>query len=58
MELAGPAFRGFAELITLLSIEICGAVSEKAMGLLREKARLLGGAQLSVDALERGFSRF
>jgi hypothetical protein len=44
MEVAGPLFRQFVELVTLSSIHIYGEPSEKALRQVREKARLLGAA--------------
>jgi quinol monooxygenase YgiN len=58
MEVAGPAFRRFVELVTLSSIHIYGEPSEKLLQQSREKARLLGRGDLVVDALHAGFSRF
>jgi hypothetical protein len=58
MEVAGPAFRRFVELVTLSSIHIYGEPSEKVLEQSREKARLLGRGDLAVGALHAGFSRF
>ena len=58
MEVAGPAFRRFVELVTLSSIHIYGEPSEKLLKQSREKARLLGRGAVAVDALHAGFSRF
>ena len=58
MEVAGPAFRRFVELVTLSSIHIYGEPSEKLLEQSREKARLLGRGDVAVDALHAGFSRF
>jgi quinol monooxygenase YgiN len=60
MEVAGPVFRQFAELVTLSSIRLYGEPSEKLLKQLHEKARLLGrGAVLvEVEALYAGFVRF
>jgi hypothetical protein len=57
MEVAGPQFRKFADLVTMSSIEVYGAPSEKALAELRAKARMLGGDRLIVQDLEAGFSR-
>ena len=57
MEVAGPEFRKFADLVTMSSIEVCGAPSEKALEELRAKARMLGGERVTVRDLETGFSR-
>jgi hypothetical protein len=57
MELAGPLFRRFVELVTLSSIHIYGEPSEKAWKQAHEKARLLGGGAVEVEALHAGFTR-
>ena len=57
MEMAGPLFRRFVELVTLSSIHIYGEPSEKALELAHEKARLLGGGAVEVEALHVGFTR-
>lgn len=57
MKVAGPAFRRFADLITLSSIHIYGRPSEKALRELQEKARLLGRGSVVVQELQSGFSR-
>jgi hypothetical protein len=57
MEVAGPLFRRFVELVTLSSIRIYGEPSEKALKQAHEKARLLGGGAVEVDALHAGFTR-
>ena len=57
LEVAGPLFRRFVELVTLSSIHIYGEPSEKALELAHEKARLLGGAAVEVEALHAGFTR-
>jgi hypothetical protein len=59
MEVAGPAFRPFVELVTLSSIHVYGEPSEKALKQLHEKVRLLGrgAVAVEVDALHAGFTR-
>ena len=57
MEVAGPLFRRFVELVTLSSIHIYGEPSEKALKQAHEKARLLGGGAVEVEALHTGFTR-
>jgi hypothetical protein len=57
MEVAGPLFRRFVELVTLSSIRIYGEPSEKALTQAHEKARLLGGSAVDVEALHAGFTR-
>ncbi len=58
MEVAGPVFHRFVELVTLSSIQIYGEPSEKVLELSREKARLLGNGEVAADALHAGFARF
>ena len=58
LEVAGPVFRQFVELVTLSSIRIYGEPSEKLLKLAQEKARLLGRGAVVVDALHAGFTRF
>jgi quinol monooxygenase YgiN len=57
MDVAGPAFRKLADLITLSSIRVYGEPSEKAIRQLHDKARSLGRDDLVVHGLEAGFSR-
>ena len=58
MEVAGPVFRQFAELVTLEAIHVYGEPSEKVLKQSHEKARLLGRGDVVVDALHAGFARF
>lgn len=58
MDVAGPAFRRFVDLVTLLSIHVYGEPSEKVLTQLQDKARLLGSGTVFVHALHAGFSRF
>lgn len=58
MEIAGPVFRRFVELVTLKSIHIYGEPSENLLEQSHEKARLLGRGEVTVDALHAGFTRF
>lgn len=59
MDIAGPAFRRFTELVTLSSIQIYGEPTEKLVKQLHEKARLLGhGVVVGADDLHAGFTRF
>jgi quinol monooxygenase YgiN len=57
MDIAGPLFRKFADLITLSSIHIYGEPSERALGQLRDKLRLLGTGDVIVHAPHAGFVR-
>jgi quinol monooxygenase YgiN len=58
MEVAGPVFRQFVELVTLSSIHIYGEPSEKVLRQSHEKARVLGRDAVVVDSLHAGFTRF
>jgi hypothetical protein len=57
LEVAGPIFRRFVELVTLTSIHIYGEPSEKVLRRSQEKARLLGRGEVVVDPLHAGFTR-
>jgi quinol monooxygenase YgiN len=57
LEVGGPAFRRFADLLTLSSIRVYGEPSEKAVGQLHEKARLLGCEDVVVQEPQAGFAR-
>jgi hypothetical protein len=58
LDVGGPAFRRLADLITLTSIRIYGEPSDKALGQLHDKARLLGYDDVIVQGPYAGFSRF
>jgi quinol monooxygenase YgiN len=58
MEVAGPVFAKFADLLVLRTIDIYGSPSEKVVEQLRRKAELLGTATVAVHDREAGFSRF
>jgi len=57
MELAGPLFRRFVELVTLSSVHIYGEPSERVLRQSHEKARLLGRGIVVVESLHAGFTR-
>jgi hypothetical protein len=57
MDVGGPLFRKFADLVTLSSIHIYGEPSERALGQLRDKLRLLGAGDVIVHAPHAGFLR-
>ena len=57
MDIGGPLFRKFADLVTLSSIHIYGEPSEKALGELWDKMRLLGAGDVIVHASHAGFLR-
>ena len=58
MDVAGPRFGGFADLVRLSSIHIYGEPSENALRQLHDKVRLLGSGDVIVYAPHAGFSRF
>ena len=58
MELAGPVFAKFADLVVLRAIDIYGSPSEKVVEQLRRKAELLGTATVTVHDRRAGFARF
>ena len=58
MDVAGPRFERFADLLTLSSIHIFGEPSAKAMRQLDEKVRLLGTGEVTVHPPHTGFGRF
>ncbi|MGH3339395.1 MAG: hypothetical protein ACRDPL_11260 [Propionibacteriaceae bacterium] len=58
MEVAGPRFAAFADLVRLSSIHIYGDPSDKALGQLRDKVRLLGSGDVIVHRPHAGFARF
>jgi quinol monooxygenase YgiN len=57
MEVAGPVFARFADLLTLRTIDIYGSPSERVLEQLRRKAELLGTATVVVHDLQAGFAR-
>jgi hypothetical protein len=57
LDVAGPAFRRFADLLTLSSIRVYGEPSDKALDQLHQKARLLGCEDVIVHAPHAGFTR-
>ena len=58
MEVAGPRFGRFADLLTLSSIHIFGEPSAKAIRELEDKVRLLGTGEVTVHRPHTGFGRF
>jgi quinol monooxygenase YgiN len=57
MTVAGPAFAGFAELVTLSTLDVYGKPSEELLELLSRKVQMLGGATVNVHDLQAGFAR-
>jgi quinol monooxygenase YgiN len=58
MEVAGPVFAKFADLLVLRTIDIYGSPSEKVVEQLQRKAELLGIATVTVHERQAGFARF
>ena len=57
LEIAGPRFARFADLVTLRSIHIYGRPSENALRQLRDKLQLLGSGDVVVYPPHAGFVR-
>jgi hypothetical protein len=57
MDVAGPAFRGLAEFLTLLRIDIYGTASDRLLEQMRQKATMLGNATLLVHERHAGVAR-
>jgi hypothetical protein len=57
LDVGGPVFRRFADLIVLSSIRVYGEPSEKAVGQLHDKGRMLGCEDVAVQGRHAGFSR-
>ena len=57
LEIAGPRFTRFAELVMLRSIHIYGRPSENALRQLRDKLQLLGSGDVVVYPPHAGFVR-
>jgi hypothetical protein len=58
MEVAGPAFTRFVELIELSTMDVYGKPSDALLEQLRQKVRMLGTATVIVHELHAGFARF
>jgi quinol monooxygenase YgiN len=58
MEVAGPVFAKFADLLVLRTIDIYGSPSERVVEQLRQKAELLGTATVAIHERQAGFVRF
>ena len=57
MTVAGPAFAGFAELVTLSTLDVYGKPSGELLELLRRKVQMLGDATVTVHDQQAGFAR-
>lgn len=58
MEVAGPVFAKFADLLVLRTIDIYGSPSERVVEQLLLKAELLGTATVAIHERQAGFARF
>lgn len=57
MQLAGPAFPTFVELLKLRTMDVYGMPSDRLLGQLRRKIELLGDATIDVHDRHAGFTR-
>jgi hypothetical protein len=57
MEVSGPEFRKFADLLTLESIDVYGEPSAEAVKRMEDKARMLGSGTVTVHWPHAGFVR-
>jgi quinol monooxygenase YgiN len=57
MKIAGPAFPGFTQMIRMQTMDVYGQPSEELLGLLRQKARMLGDIPVAVHTRHAGFIR-
>jgi quinol monooxygenase YgiN len=58
MEIAGPVFARFADMVDLRTVDIYGSPSERVVEQLQRKADLLGTATVTVHDRQAGFARF
>lgn len=58
MEIGGPAFAKFKDLLHLNSINLYGKPSEKLLQQLNRKAKMLGNATISIHDLQGGLNKF
>jgi len=56
MEIGGPEFRKFADLIRLQRIEVYGTISDAALERLHQKTKMLGSGTVSANELYAGFA--
>jgi quinol monooxygenase YgiN len=57
MNVAGPLFAPFAELVRLSSIDVYGRPTDAVLRQLQHKAEMLGGATVTVHGHHAGFAR-
>jgi quinol monooxygenase YgiN len=58
MEVGGPAFRRFTNLVEMSGIEVYGKPSDSLLERLRAKAAMLGSGTVVVHDFHAGFARF
>lgn len=58
MQIAGPTFQRFEELIRLSTMDVYGKPSEYLLGQLHRKVEMLGTATIRMHDLHAGFARF
>jgi hypothetical protein len=58
MNMAGPAFAKFEELIKLSTMDVFGEPSDHLLEQIQQKVQMLGDAVVSVHELYAGFDRF
>ncbi|HEX6231107.1 MAG TPA: hypothetical protein VF029_05300 [Actinomycetota bacterium] len=58
LEVAGPAFPRFAELLRLRTMDVYGEPNEELLRKIRQKIDLLGDATATVHRHQAGFARF
>jgi len=57
LEVGREQFRSLADVITLTGIEVYGSISDRALEMLEQKARMLGGSGVEVHERFAGFAR-
>lgn len=58
LDVAGPRFGRFADLLKLVSVDVYGKPSEEVLRRLSEKVDMLGDATIAVHDHHAGFARF
>ena len=58
MNVAGPAFAKFEELVKLSTMDVFGEPSDHLLEQIQQKVRMLGDAMVNVHNLHAGFDRF
>jgi hypothetical protein len=58
MKVAGAAFPKFVQLVTLLSIDVYGKLTDDLLERIRQKAQMLGNGTVLVHEPHAGFARF